>query len=493
MTIETRVIGAVFVIAAIIATPSFAQRSAVEKITIEPYMFESAKGEKVDAELGRLIVPENRKAPNGRQVELAFVRFKQTGSGKGSPIVYLAGGPGGSGIGAAQGSRFSLFMAMREFGDVIAFDQRGTGQSKPSLGCKQKLDLPPSVAGVREAMIARVMQRAEACRKQLAAEGLDLSAYNTEENADDIESLRIALGAERVSLWSISYGTHLALAAIKRHPKSIDRAIMAGVNGLDDRRKLPSDAEAALLEVSRLAKRDAELSALIPDVHALMMKVFADLEKGPVTAEVVNPQTKQPEKVSVSKLDVQFITAQSLGSARFVRSIPALFYAMSKGDYKEMALMSAGMKFNGMPGSAMFYSMDCASDGSPERYARIKREERSALLGNAFNFLFADVCPTWNVKDLGPSFRSPVRSDVPVLMISGTLDGRTPPARAEDVRKGFPNGVHLIVEGASHDDDLWFSTPVIKESIVGFMKGEKLAPTRTVPVEPAIKFRMPQQ
>ena len=151
------------------------------------------------------------------------------------------------------------------------------------------------------------------------------------------------------------------------------------------------------------------------------------------------------------------------------------------------------MKFNGMPGSAMFYSMDCASDGSPERYARIKREERSALLGNAFNFLFADVCPTWNVKDLGPSFRSPVRSDVPVLMISGTLDGRTPPARAEDVRKGFPNGVHLIVEGASHDDDLWFSTPVIKESIVGFMKGEKLAPTRTVPVEPAIKFRMPQQ
>ena len=78
-------------------------------------------------------------------------------------------------------------------------------------------------------------------------------------------------------------------------------------------------------------------------------------------------------------------------------------------------------------------------------------------------------------------------------MISGTLDGRTPPARAEDVRKGFPNGVHLIVEGASHDDDLWFSTPVIKESIVGFMKGEKLAPTRTVPVEPAIKFRMPQQ
>lgn len=463
------------------------------KVTFEPYVFESAKGEKVDAELGKLIVPENRRALNGKQIELAFVRFKQTGSGKGNPIVYLAGGPGGSGIGAARGSRFSLFMAMREFGDVIALDQRGTGLSKPSLGCKQKLDLPPNVAGIREEMIARVTERAEVCRQQLTAEGIDLSAYNTEANADDIESLRIALGVEKLSLWSISYGTHLALAAIKRHPQSFDRAIMAGVNGLDDRRKLPSDAEAALLEVSRLSKRDPELSVLIPDVHALMAKVLADLDKGPITAEVVNPQTKQPERVGISKLDVQFITAQSLGSARFVRSIPALYYAMAKGDYTEIASMVAGMKFNGMPGSAMFYTMDCASGASAERYARIAREEKGPLLGDAFNFLFKDVCSTWKVKDLGSGFRSPVRSDIPVLMISGTLDGRTPPDRAEDVRKGFRNGVHLIVEGASHDDDLWFSSPVIKESMMAFMKGEKLQATRTVAVEPAIKFRMPQQ
>ena len=82
--------------------------------------------------LGRLTEPENRRSPNGKTVELAFVRFKKTGTSPGTPIVYLAGGPGGSGIAAAQGTRFSLFMAMREFGDVIAFDQRGTGSSKPT-------------------------------------------------------------------------------------------------------------------------------------------------------------------------------------------------------------------------------------------------------------------------------------------------------------------------------------------------------------------------
>ncbi len=468
------------------------QQQKAGALVLDPYVFENSRGEKTDAELGRLTVPENRHAPNGKTVEIAFVRFKSTGALKGPPIVYLAGGPGGSGIAAARGTRFPLFMAMREFGDVIALDQRGTGLSKPSLMCKQRFNFAPAKPGVREEMLARLGELTRNCADQLSTAGIDLSAYNTEENADDIESLRVALGASKFSLWSISYGTHLALAAIKRHPASIDRAIMAGVNGLDDRRKLPSDAEAALVETSRLAKRDAAVTALVPDLYDLIKKVLVDLDKGPVYVDIVNPQTNQVEKLGLSKLDVQYITAQSLGSARFIRSLPAIFYAMSKGDFREIGTMIGGMKTTGLPQSAMYFAMDCASGGSKERYARIKREEGKTLLGNAFNFLIEDSCATWNVRDLSPKFRSPVRSKIPVLMLSGTVDGRTPPARAEEVRRGFPNGVHLIIEGASHDDDLFLSTPVIKDTIIAFMKGEQLNKLRTVPVDPAIIFRKPQ-
>ena len=119
-------------------------------LKIKPYTFENDKKEKVDAEFGTLLVPENRSNPESNLIELAFVRFKSTAKNPGSPIVYLAGGPGGSGIFAAKGSRFPLFMALREIGDVIAYDQRGTGFSKPNLGCYDRLALPLDVAPTRD-------------------------------------------------------------------------------------------------------------------------------------------------------------------------------------------------------------------------------------------------------------------------------------------------------------------------------------------------------
>src|SRR5437773_4008826 len=132
-------------------------------LKIVPYVFESSKKEKVDAELGRLLVPENRSNPQSKLIELAFVRFKSTSQHPGSPIIYLSGGPGNSGIQQAQGSRFPLFMAMREIADVIALDQRSTGMSKPNLTCSQPLDFPLDQPQTRESLLRLYKERSRAC------------------------------------------------------------------------------------------------------------------------------------------------------------------------------------------------------------------------------------------------------------------------------------------------------------------------------------------
>ena len=80
-------------------------------------------------------------------------------------------------------------------------------------------------------------------------------------------------------------------------------------------------------------------------------------------------------------------------------------------------------------------------------------------------------------------------SDRPALFISGTLDIRTPPSNAEEVRQGFPNSHHLIIDGGAHDDDLILSSPVILETMLAFLRGESRLPERVV--LPPIKFKRP--
>src|SRR5215470_12925464 len=158
-----------------------AQPPKAGDVKLEPYVFEAANKQKVDAELGHLFVPENRRTPNSRVIELVFVRFKSTAPKSGPPIVYLAGGPGGSGVAAARGSRFPLFMAMREAGDVIAIDQRGTGLSKPNLNCQEIIDYPVEKAPDREDILDLFRKQSRGCAQYWRDQGVDLAGYNTNE------------------------------------------------------------------------------------------------------------------------------------------------------------------------------------------------------------------------------------------------------------------------------------------------------------------------
>lgn len=446
-------------------------------LKLKPHTFENSKGEKTPAEFGTLLVPEKRSDPNSNLIELAFVRFKSTAANPGPPIVYLAGGPGGSGIDAAGGSRFPLFMAFREIADVIAFDQRGTGYSKPNLGCYERLSIPLDVAPSREAALKELRLNAKACASYWRdIQRVDLTGYNSNESADDLEDLRKALGVPKITLWGISYGTHLTFATLRRHPQSISRAILAGIEGPDHTYKLPSNIQKHLEDLAAVVKADPQIGKDIPDLLGLMKSVFDRLDAEPQTVEITDPRTKQKVRVIVNKFVLQYIVGNNIGTT-VTANFPALFYRASKGDFTNPAQVWVNISRQGA-GSAMSNMMDCASGQTAARREQIAREAKGTLLEDLFNFPFPEVCDEWKAPDLGDEFRSPLKSNVPVLFISGTLDARTPVSNAEEYRKGFATSTHMIIDGAVHSDPLFLSSPKIKDGMMEFLRGQTVTVTQ---------------
>lgn len=439
------------------------QAAAAQNITFQPHKYVNASGASVDAEAGELRVKENRSNPSSRTITLRFVRFKSTAPKPGYPIVYLSGGPGGSGIGSAQGSRFPLFMAMRELGDVIAWDQRGTNKSGPNMMCGEQYVVDPGQPADPVTGAAIIAAAMKPCVERLRAEGVDIGAYNTRESAADLEDLRKALGAEKLVLWGISYGAHLSIAAL-RGGVAIDRVILAGIEAADDTYKLPSDQQSLLEEIARLAPGDLLRS---------MRNVLRELEKSPKRVSLTHPVYGMTADIVVGPFDFQTVVADSLFAPENYQGLPDFVSRLERGDWTALALASARNRFSTTP-SVMSVAMDCASGISAARKATIEQETPRTLLGNAIAAPFPGICAAVNVPDLGDAFRAPLHSDVPALLISGTLDGRTRPRQAEELRMTMPNAEHLIIEGAGHSDPLFLSSPKILDAMKAFLRGEPL-------------------
>ena len=287
----------------------------------------------------------------------------------------------------------------------------------------------------------------------------------------------------QVSLWGVSYGTHLALSVLRRHPTSVHRAVLAGVEGPDQTYKLPSNQQAVLERVDSMVLADSAAAARFPDFLGSVKMVLDTLRQAPAGVTGRDPNTGQTVSVTIGQFDLQWLTAGSIGDPSVLSQLPYLYSLLAAADFASIAPLVAGSRTRSM--LAMSFTVDCASGASAQRLEEIRRESTETLLGDAIDFPFPYVCDAWPYASLGDAFRSPVRSDVPIQFISGTLDGRTPARNAEDVRSGFPNSGHLILEGAGHSDGLVLSAPRIREVMVEFLKGGAPADERV-----AVPFRI---
>ncbi len=211
-----------------------------------------------------------------------------------------------------------------------------------------------------------------------------LEAYSSNANADDLNDLRRALGAEKLSLWSISYGSHLALTTLKRHEKHLDRIVMAGVEGYDHTVKLPADQQAILVAIDGLLKADPTTAAVFPDFLGDVAKLLDQVEKKPVMVTSRNPITGYTLEVVMGKLELQIMMSWFLAAPQAFRDLPLTVRQMLAGDFSaatKYALRTKSGQFRGMP-----LGMDLASGISAHRRKLIEIQAKRTLLGDAINF-----------------------------------------------------------------------------------------------------------
>lgn len=450
---------------------------SVSSLQFEPYAFETSRHGTIAAEVAFFEVPRRRADPDGTTIRLRVVRLPALHTSNGTPrpvpILYLAGGPGGSGVGAARGSRWPVFDAMRANADVLLFDQRGTGLSEPPPACPHRHTFEPTEAADPPAYLAALQSIAARCAAFWRDQGIDLDAYNTIDSAHDVEALRQALGVDRLSLWGMSYGTHLATAVLRYHGAHIERAVLMGMEGPDDTVKLPLAADRLLDRLGALVAADPGAAELDADVPGVARRVLTTLASVPVQGLVRRPFGSTV--VTIGVFDAQLAIAAALGRSDSARLLPMALAAAEQGNYDVLAEFVHAVReqigtFNAMP-----LAMDIASGVSPARRQQVEEAERVSLLGPALNFPLPQIGDGLDIADLGPAFRTPLRSSVPTLFISGTLDGRTPPANAEAAIAGFEYAHRLTLEGAGHDDDLWLSHPEIPTRIAAFFAGDSPA------------------
>src|SRR5262245_30718474 len=191
------------------------------------------------------------------------------------------------------------------------------------------------------------------------------------------------------------------------------------------------------------------------------------LEKAPASFEALNPFTRQPQKIILTREAFGEAIRVMLYIPAFSRWLPPLAHQAAQGEFEMFAFVA----FQCMRGlddqiaRGMHFSVVCSEDMQFITDADAERELAGTFYGNYRLKAYRRACDIWPRSDAPASFATPVKSEAPVLLISGEADPVTPPWLAEAAARHLPNSRHVVIPHTGHN----FSFPCVDELIAAFV------------------------
>jgi pimeloyl-ACP methyl ester carboxylesterase len=377
---------------------------------------------KVDSTLiskcGYLIVPENRQQPAGRTIKLPFVYVSKTAADS-NVTLFTTGGPGYSTI--ANFTAINASSDYLQFGGFIVFDQRGSKRSMPCLDCPEV-----DVALIRaykenSSKDSLRLVAIKQCRKRLATEGINLSAYNTIESAADINDLRLALKIDSLNLLGISSSGGLMLTVARNHPEGVKRLILNSplpgyVNYEED---ALLNINEALDQVFANCEADSLDKNTYGNLRERFHRYFAGITEKTFTIAYTEKGSSQKLPIHYTKNELLDAILNRLNRWQ-IKTVPFVMNEMINGRHEEYVKEILDDVFKGNQGLShgMRYAIYCSEQIAYARKDLIKKQDSLVpwLAGYAFNDVDHAICDCWKVKPEPAIAKTPVYSRVPAFI-----------------------------------------------------------------------------
>ncbi|MFC2167703.1 alpha/beta hydrolase [Acidobacteriota bacterium] len=393
---------------------------------------------------GTFTVFENRDSRNGRTIKLDVVILHAFGEApKPDPFFPLAGGPGADVTRSVDAYKKSW---IREERDIVFVSQRGTGGDN-RLDCVTATS-DENLQSYLDPLFN--LDHFRACLDELQ-KYFDLTMYSTCMAADDLNDLRLALDYETINLTGTSYGTRAALVYMRRHPETVRSAILNGVLPIANKNPLfhAFSAQEAIQLLLADCFDNSECRLAFPNLENEFLSVLERLEE-PAGVFVDHPVTQ--ERVLVNLDRGSFIEAlrTMMYSYGRNRQVPYLIHQAFLGDYEQFATTGIQSSRNIRRSLAlgMLLCVTCGEDLSRVTDDEIFRFTQGTFLGDSRVRQQMAVCEFWPKSSLPENFGDPVRVDIPVLLLSGTMDPVTPPVWGTEAANHLSNSFHLVLPGA---------------------------------------------
>jgi pimeloyl-ACP methyl ester carboxylesterase len=427
-------------------------------LILKPCSFATEDGSYA-ADCGTLVVPENRADAQSRLIALPVTRIPARSDHPREPIFILQGGPGHTNMTFDKVSRYAGEH------DVVLVGYRGVDGSV-RLDCPEvESALSHTTDLISERAGEAYAQAYRACADRLTGDGVDLGSYGITQQIDDMEAARTALGYNRINLLSESAGTRTAIIYSWRHPDSIHRSFMVGVNPPGHFLFYPGTTDEQIARYAALCAKDASCRARTDDLAASIRQA---------NAEIPDRWLFLPIKKGNVRIASFFGLMESVaaGAPYAGPTIINMWLSAAEGDASGLWSGSfiADVLFPKLFVWGQYAAFGSADAQAARDYFASGRQDDGTNIGrSATTYIWGGgrLADAWPAAADENEYSQVRTSNVETLLVGGELDFSTPPqVMTKELLPYLPNGQQVVLPGIGHTGTFFAVQPQASSRLI---------------------------